>query len=77
MPDQNTVFKAYDIRGRFPEELDEPLAEIDDAGIAMIREVLEQLETTTVVITSPVDLPEGFVERTIWLATPQTIPTVN
>ena len=57
--------------------LDEPLAEIDDAGIAMIREVLEQLENTTVVITSPVDLPDGFVERTIWLATPQTIPTVN
>ena len=57
--------------------LDEPLAEIDDAGIAMIREVLEQLEHTTVVITSPVDLPDGFVERTIWLATPQTIPTVN
>jgi len=27
MPDQNAVFKAYDIRGRFPEELDEPLAE--------------------------------------------------
>ena len=27
MPDQNSVFKAYDIRGRFPEELDEPLAE--------------------------------------------------
>ncbi|GIS60612.1 MAG: hypothetical protein CM1200mP2_28370 [Planctomycetaceae bacterium] len=43
----------------------------------MIREVLEQLENTTVVITSPVDLPDGFVERTIWLATPQTIPTVN
>ena len=27
MSDQNAVFKAYDIRGRFPEELDEPLAE--------------------------------------------------
>ena len=27
MPDQNAVVKAYDIRGRFPEELDEPLAE--------------------------------------------------
>jgi len=27
MLDQNAVFKAYDIRGRFPEELDEPLAE--------------------------------------------------
>ena len=57
--------------------LDEPLAEIDDAGIAMIREVLEQLENTTVVITSPVDLPDGFVERTILLATPQAIPTAN
>ena len=27
MPNQNAVFKAYDVRGRFPEELDEPLAE--------------------------------------------------
>ena len=27
MPDQNAVFKAYDVRGRVPEELDEPLAE--------------------------------------------------
>ena len=27
MSDQNAVFKAYDVRGRVPEELDEPLAE--------------------------------------------------
>jgi len=29
------------------------------------------------VITSPVDLPDGFVERTILLATPQAIPTAS
>ena len=27
MSDQNVVFKAYDVRGRVPEELDEQLAE--------------------------------------------------
>ena len=57
--------------------LDEPLAEIDDVGITLIREVLEQLENTTVLITSPVDLPDGFVQRTIWLATPQTTSTAD
>ncbi len=38
MLDQNAVFKAYDIRGRFPEELDEPLAEaIGRAFARLIR----------------------------------------
>ena len=73
MPDQNAVFKAYDVRGRFPEELDEPLAEIDGTGIELIREVVEGLDNTTILITSPVDFPAGFVERTIQLTTPPTI----
>ena len=57
--------------------LDEPLSEIDDAGIAMIRKVLEQLQNTTILITSPVDLPDGFVQRTVWLSTPQATPTAD
>ncbi len=53
--------------------LDEPLAEIDDTGIQLIREVVEGLDNTTILITSPVDFPAGFVERTIQLTTPPTI----
>ncbi|MBI03097.1 MAG: phosphomannomutase/phosphoglucomutase [Acidimicrobiaceae bacterium] len=36
MPDQNAVFKAYDIRGRFPEELDEPLVEATGRAFARL-----------------------------------------
>ena len=36
MPDQNAVFKAYDIRGRFPEELDEPRAEATGRAFARL-----------------------------------------
>ncbi len=51
--------------------LDEPLAEIDEAGVETIRRVLGQLETTAIVIASPVGLPDGMVERTIDVVAPR------
>ncbi len=51
--------------------LDEPLAEIDEAGAETIRRVLGQLETTAIVIASPVGLPDGMVERTIDVVAPR------
>ncbi len=51
--------------------LDEPLAEIDEAGVEMIRRVLGQLETTAIVIASPAGLPDGMVERTIDVVAPR------
>ena len=51
--------------------LDEPLAEIDEEGVETIRRVLGQLETTAIVIASPVGLPDGMVERTIDVVAPR------
>ncbi len=53
--------------------LDEPLAEIDEAGVESIGEVLARLGDTAIVIASPTDLPEGFVERTIQLVAPREL----
>ena len=36
MPDHHAVFKAYDVRGRVPEELDEPLAEAIGRAFAQL-----------------------------------------
>ena len=51
--------------------LDEPLAEIDDQGVQAIDSALAQLSNTTIVIASPVGLPDGFIERTIELVAPR------
>ena len=51
--------------------LDEPLAEIDEAGVEAIGGVLARLENTAVVIASPVELPEGFVERSLEVVAPR------
>jgi len=51
--------------------LDEPLAEIDEAGVESIAAALARLEETTIVIASPIELPDGFVERTIELVAPR------
>lgn len=51
--------------------LDEPLAEIDDEGVQAIDVALAQLSDTTIVIASPVGLPDGFIERTIELVAPR------
>ena len=51
--------------------LDEPLAEIDEAGIETIGGVLARLENTAIVIASPVELPVGFVEQSIEVVAPR------
>ncbi len=43
--------------------LDEPLADLDDAASAIVCETLSQLANTTIVIASPIALPEGLVEK--------------
>lgn len=45
--------------------LDEPLADLDLAGISLVRAALDALPATTVVIASPRALPEGFAARTV------------
>ena len=43
--------------------LDEPAADLDGQGIQCLRQVLDELTQTTILITSPTSLPEGFVTR--------------
>ncbi len=43
--------------------LDEPLADLDDEANAIVCETLTQLTDTTIVIASPIALPEGLVEK--------------
>ena len=51
--------------------LDEPLAEIDEAGVRLIGGVLAGLKHTAIVIASPVELPEGLIERSSELLAPR------
>ena len=51
--------------------LDEPLAEIDDEGVQAIEMALAQLPDTTIVVASPIGLPDGFVQRRIELVAPR------
>ncbi|HAA48090.1 MAG TPA: hypothetical protein DCE43_00110 [Planctomycetaceae bacterium] len=51
--------------------LDEPLAEIDDEGVQAIEMALAQLPDTTIVVASPIGLPDGFVQRRIELVSPR------
>ena len=51
--------------------LDEPLAEIDDEGVQAIEMALAQLPDTTIVVASPIGLPDGFVHRRIELVAPR------
>lgn len=44
--------------------LDEPLADLDDEGAAEVGRVLAEIQDTTVLIASPVDLPNGMTTRT-------------
>lgn len=50
--------------------LDEPLADLDPAGIELVQQALSKLAKTTVVVTSPLPLPAGFIEREIALTAP-------
>ena len=43
--------------------LDEPLADLDDSGVATVRESLASLKTSTILIASPTPLPAGFADR--------------
>ncbi len=43
--------------------LDEPLADLDDEANAIVCTTLKQLADTTLVIASPVALPEGLVDK--------------
>jgi len=45
--------------------LDEPLADLDESGVGCVGEALKELSDATVVIASPIPLPEGLVAR--WL----------
>ena len=51
--------------------LDEPLAEIDDEGVQAIEMALAQLPDTTIVVASPIGLPDGFVQRRSELVAPR------
>lgn len=47
--------------------LDEPLADLDAAGIDCVQESLKELPDSTILISSPTPLPNNLVERTIKL----------
>ncbi|NOZ38850.1 MAG: ATP-binding cassette domain-containing protein [Planctomycetes bacterium] len=43
--------------------LDEPLADLDDESSAIVCKTLSELADTTLVIASPIALPEGLVDK--------------
>lgn len=45
--------------------LDEPLADLDAAGIDCVQESLNELPDSTILISSPTPLPQDLVENTI------------
>ena len=49
--------------------LDEPLADMDEDGIAAISTALEELHGSTILITSPTILPKGLTSRDCQLNT--------
>jgi ABC-type nitrate/sulfonate/bicarbonate transport system ATPase subunit len=48
--------------------LDEPLAELDPAGIDCVQQALTTLSASTILIASPTALPTGFVEKSVELS---------
>jgi energy-coupling factor transporter ATP-binding protein EcfA2 len=50
--------------------LDEPLADMDRDGVTRLGKILGDLTDATVVIASPLPLPEGLVDRTYELQKP-------
>ncbi|REJ65126.1 MAG: ATP-binding cassette domain-containing protein [Planctomycetota bacterium] len=55
--------------------LDEPLAELDDDAIASFRRAVAELPATTVMIASPVSLPDRLATRTFELESPAPTAT--
>lgn len=47
--------------------LDEPLSDLDDSGINCVQQSLARLQNSTILLASPIPLPDGFAERTIQL----------
>jgi ABC-type bacteriocin/lantibiotic exporter with double-glycine peptidase domain len=47
--------------------LDEPLADLDDQASEIVCQALSQLPGTTILIASPIALPEGLVEKSFTL----------
>lgn len=47
--------------------LDEPLSDLDESGIDCVKQFLERLSDSTILIASPSPSPEGFVERNLQL----------
>ncbi len=43
--------------------LDEPLADLDESGADRVREALAELSDSTILIASPIPLPEGLIAR--------------
>ena len=52
--------------------LDEPLADLDEAGAAAVVTALNQLPESTIVIASPNPLPAGLTSRDYRMTTPVT-----
>ena len=48
--------------------LDEPLADLDEAGVECVRAAINELSETTILIASPTPLPRGFADSTIEFA---------
>ncbi|MDA1014211.1 MAG: ATP-binding cassette domain-containing protein [Planctomycetota bacterium] len=44
--------------------LDEPLSDLDEFGVECVRKTLAGLSNSTVVMTSPIPLPDGLITRT-------------
>ncbi len=55
--------------------LDEPLADLDEQGIARVTACMRELEATTLIIASPTDLPDELTDRTHPLV--ETVPARN
>ena len=50
--------------------LDEPLSDLDEQGAAQFARAMAQLDSLTVVIASPVELPNGICDRIVQLDAP-------
>lgn len=48
--------------------LDEPLADLDDAGTELLIKAMDAVPESTVVIASPIELPPGVAGRTVWIS---------
>ncbi len=57
--------------------LDEPLADLDEAGIETVSAAIASLENTTVLISSPIPLPDGLVTRTVSIDSIEGMPAAS